>query len=378
MTRKLIPSLLAAVLAATVPASAIERIFSLDLVQGDAYYTARTTATGELLVVNTNALRATRMNHGVPAASATFAAGGSIDAKWFDAQKNLQSFVLYTKSGTQRTYALYRPVAAGAAAPLGSFGNIGTGVVSVAYYRGIAGMVEETYRGAILTTNLVRTFRSKFREKVNASIKAVFASTPTNTPIVSLMDKITVRAENSKDPVAGSTLYKYYTTRGSGLVNGSAPASKKLGLTVVYSAGSLYLYDQDNKKTLAGPMAVPGIATNETISGNWATSTNTIVLRVQTSANVALRKYAVAAAARQTYESKPFNSQSTCNLYNKSRFLLVETNGTGSVVNKISANTLQTTGSQTCSSKNIVASTDRYFIDDYTAIGVRKVDVYGF
>ena len=125
-------------------------------------------------------------------------------------------------------------------------------------------------------------------------------------------------------------------------------------------------------------MAVPGIAAGETISGNYATSTNTIVLRVQRPGDVVLRKYAVSTTARQTRVSQPFNSLSTCTLYNKSRFLLVETNGVGSVVNKISANTLQTTGLQICSSKSIVASTDRYFIDDYTSAGTRTVSVYGF
>ncbi len=382
MNRTRLTTMVSAALAAALPAFAMPLIFSVDLAPGDTYYTIRTTAFGELLVVNTNTLVATRMEGGKPVGTAAIATGGasswSIDANWFTAQKNLQTFVVHTKSGSLNTYALYQPVHSGIAAPLGSFGNISTGYFSVAYYRVLATSVEETFRNATATSNRVSTYGFDFKQKVNTSIKAVFGSTPTNKPIVSFANRTTVQAEKGKDPVAGSTMYKYYTTSGSGLAKGSAPASKKLGLTVVYQSGSLYLYDQDNKKTLLGPLAVPGIASNETISGNYATSTNTIVLRIASPAGVELRKYAVNNLVRHTYTSKTYNALSTCAVYNKSRFLLVETNGVGSVVNKISANTLLPMGMQTCQSKSINATSDRYFIDYYTASGVRKVDAYGF
>jgi len=406
----------------------IKQVYSWRLRTNDTYYTNKSTRKGELLVANEEgplfvAVRLKRDKElGRVTISKPIPPGSSIDPAWFAVQNNLKQLVFNTPTLSGNTYSLYTLAKEGSSEPVGSFSIPPVLGYTVDYFTDGAGSLTLTGVEASNITVRVQTFNRKFNPRVDEPVTAhlyytaqrAFSGIIVSNLVIFQDNGKYVRVFNGLDPVNSLprfNLYRAGTKRLKQITQPSIVAQKlegKEGEPVIlpqYADDYLYVYDQIKLETVAGPFPIPGTTDEDVVESDWITMkprkspkgsvllalllgqplppdpipiVDRITLGITSAGKYTLRTYTVTATgARENRRSAAFSGVSSCELYDK-RFVIIQTNQVGSIVNIVKPSNLKTTGSQPCRSVTPVVSTDRYFIDEYTELIGQRVTVYKY
>jgi hypothetical protein len=364
---------------------------------------------------------------------------GSIDPDFFPARGALKQFVFKRPTVLGAEFGLYSLVPGGSDTPAGVFTIPALIAYQVSYFSKNAGSLDVVAADSSNVTIHAQTYDRFFKPRADGTVVAHLyysAQRAVNGIIVSNIALFQdngryLRVFNGLDPVNSLPRYHLYRVTSKSFKQVTNPSlvatlvEGKKGQPVIlprYKDGELYVYNKLKAETVSGPFAVPGVTAGDTIGQDWITqkphrnfiqtvlipgwptgspitdkildqillklfgttavpgplTVNRITLGVTSGGSFTLRSYAVnMGGAKEAVRSGAFAGTASCTVYGNT-YVVVQTNGTGSIVSTVSTKNLKTTGTQQLESPTPMVSPDGFIIDDHAGLVERTVTVYKY